>query len=456
MFKLRNLVEIATKFKFEKYDKCKNKKNGRNLCKKNDCYFCYYLSFASHPKSKYWHNGKNNGKIPRDVALNSHDKFWFKCSDCNHDFKSALSKINDERWCPHCSKNQFSLCDDENCDICFNNSFASHSKSKIWNYEKNNGKLPRNVTLKTGEKYSFKCPDCNHDFDSIPLIVINSKKYGCSYCVNQKRCDDEICDLCFEHSFASHPKSKYWNNKKNNGKTPRDVALNDNNKFCFTCSDCNHDFDSTLNNINNAEKYRCPYCVNRKRCDDENCDFCFKHSFASHQKSKYWNNEKNDGITPRDVALNSHDKFWFTCQDCNHNFDSALYHINTGKWCPYCSTCKREKEIKKWLLSMYITIPSFNKRPDFLKNPKTNFNLELDIWYESYNFAIEIQGIQHFNFLPYFHKSIEDYNYQIEKDKFKLEKCIENNINLLYINYDDDNYIETIQSYLKNNNINLL
>lgn len=30
------------------------------------------------------------------------------------------------------------LCKDDNCDICFSKSFASHEKALYWNYEKNN------------------------------------------------------------------------------------------------------------------------------------------------------------------------------------------------------------------------------------------------------------------------------------------------------------------------------
>ena len=60
-----------------------------------------------------------------------------------------------------------------------------------------------------------------------------------------------------------------------------------------------------------------------------------KATFASHPKSKFWS-LRNEG-NPEDYALNSHKKFWFDCDKCQHPFESSLLNINKGNnWCPYC------------------------------------------------------------------------------------------------------------------------
>ena len=28
---------------------------------------------------------------------------------------------------------------------------------------------------------------------------------------------------------------------------------------------------------------------------------------------------------------------WFDCDKCPHEFESAIKHITSGSWCPYCS-----------------------------------------------------------------------------------------------------------------------
>ena len=71
----------------------------------------------------------------------------------------------------------------------------------------------------------------------------------------------------------------------------------------------------------------------------------FERSFASYRgvtesgkfKIDCWDTEKN-GCNPKEVFKSSHKKYWFTCDQCDHSFESMLSGItgNSG-WCPYCS-----------------------------------------------------------------------------------------------------------------------
>lgn len=63
---------------------------------------------------------------------------------------------------------------------------------------------------------------------------------------------------------------------------------------------------------------------------------------------------------------------------------------------------------------------------------------------------IEFDGIQHFQYTPYFHKSKNDFHRQIEWDRKKNKFCLLNDIPLIRIPYwDIDNL--TINSILHNN-----
>jgi len=70
-----------------------------------------------------------------------------------------------------------------------------------------------------------------------------------------------------------------------------------------------------------------------------------------------------------------------------------------------------------------------NHRPDWLDG------LELDFYIEELQVGIEVQGIQHFEFSPMFHKDISDFHAQIERDRRKIELCTELDIGLYYIRY---------------------
>lgn len=86
--------------------------NAQRLCSLENCKKCFSKSFASHPKSKFWHS--DNEIDPRYVFLSTCKKYRFICDKCEHIFESALSKVSnkkDPRWCPYCSNQK--LCDDE-------------------------------------------------------------------------------------------------------------------------------------------------------------------------------------------------------------------------------------------------------------------------------------------------------------------------------------------------------
>lgn len=79
---------------------------------------------------------------------------------------------------------------------------------------------------------------------------------NCPYCNGNKICFEETCLNCYNRSFASYYKSKYWSNK--NKDKPRNIIKFNHNKFWFDCNICNNEFFSALNHISNGKW--CPNC----------------------------------------------------------------------------------------------------------------------------------------------------------------------------------------------------
>ena len=80
-------------------------------------------------------------------------------------------------------------------------------------------------------------------------------------------------------------------------------------------------------------------------------------------------------------------------------------------------------------------------RPDFLKNPKTNRNLELDGFNSSIptplgmGLAFEYNGSQHYYYNPKYHSTYEKFEEQLERDNFKQKQCAKNGVLLITIPY---------------------
>ena len=61
--------------------------------------------------------------------------------------------------------------------------------------------------------------------------------------------------------------------------------------------------------------------------------------FSECPQASFWS--KRNTLSPEEVALRDKRKFWFKCNVCPHEFETVLYSVARGVWCPYCSNRKR-------------------------------------------------------------------------------------------------------------------
>jgi len=366
----------------------------------------YENSFASHEKAAYW-SEKNDTK-PNQITKGSTKKYLFNCDKCGHEFLKQINLITKlDSWCSYCSNNN--LCDDNNCKICFDKSFASHEKSKYWSNK--NELKPRQVFKVSAKKYLFDCSVCKHEIINNPSHISNGR--WCPYCcVPQKKlCGIKECSDCYNKSFASHEKIKYWSPK--NTENPRHLFQGDHNRYWFNCNNCNHDFDIRLYNVKSG--YWCPYCAHQKLCDDNECTMCFNNSFASHPKSIHWTSQNMD--KPRNVFQKISKKYWFNCNKCNLDFYSSLREVSSGCWCPFCVN-KTETIIYNILKEIYPSLLCQFKQ-EWCKNITY---LPFDFCIPENKIIIELDGPQHFRQISNWSSPEE----QFDKDKYK-EKCANDN-----------------------------
>ena len=228
------------------------------LCNKEDCKLCYEKSFASHPKAICWDKENNGSLNPINIFKNGDKICWLNCNICNHLFEAQIKTITKGQWCPYCSTPPKRLCNDENCKLCYEKSFASHPKAIYWNKEKNSNLIPRQVLKGSHKTCWFNCEKCNHCFR---VVLYGLKRGWCNYCANKILCDKADCKLCYEKSFASHPKAIYWNKEKNGNLIPRNVFISSSIICYFICNKCNNSFTNKLNHISNG--VWCPFCINK-------------------------------------------------------------------------------------------------------------------------------------------------------------------------------------------------
>lgn len=408
---------------------CANKK----LCENNECENCFNKSFAIHEKAQYWSN-KNKSK-PRQVFKSSGNKYIFDCT-CGHEFSKVLYSIISGGWCPYCSNKK--LCDNIDCEYCFNNSFASNEKSQYWS--KKNKLTPRQILKSSGKKYIFDCT-CGHEI--IKILRDISRESWCPYCCIQVQqlCEDNNCVNCFNRSFASNDKSKYWSKK--NITIPRNVAKSSNSFYLFNCQ-CGHEINKKLSEVSSGSW--CGFCEKKKLCKNKDCYVCFNNSFASHEKVIYWS--KKNKLTPRQVFKSSNKKFFFECNN-KHEINIALNDVSSGYWCALCKN-KTEAKLNDWFKTNFEFEVKLQKKFDWCKNLDTNRYFPFDFYISSLKVIIELDGRQHF-------KQVSNWNtpeHTMKRDVYKMKLALEHGITVIRLLQEDvfedkNNWEELLKEHLR-------
>ena len=129
------------------------------------------LLYTNPKLSLEWNYDKNGNLKPEHVAANSGKKVWWKCQR-GHEWQATIYSRNSGRGCPYCSDNKVLTGYNDLQTV-------NPALAKEWNYEKNNGLTPAEISPNSGKKVWWKC-DKGHEWQA----TINSRNSGCKcpYC----------------------------------------------------------------------------------------------------------------------------------------------------------------------------------------------------------------------------------------------------------------------------------
>ena len=121
------------------------------------------------------------------------------------------------------------------------------------------------------------------------------------------------------------------------------------------------------------------------------------------------------------------------------DFLTTPNNLMQGYGCPICSESKGEIEVREWLENHNITYKRQHRFADLKKYP-------YDFYLPDFNLLIEYNGIQHYEEVPYFHRSPSSFDGQLTRDRIKKEYAEKNGIKLLVIPYWEFKNIDKILS----------
>ena len=107
--------------------------------------------------------------------------FVWQCDACPHSFEMACANVHDGYWCPYCAGR--ALCGSESCEICFQKSVASHSRSVSFLAANRSANL-LTVSLQSPDIYKWLCFECDLTFQASCRVVLDGE-----WCT----CENELC-----------------------------------------------------------------------------------------------------------------------------------------------------------------------------------------------------------------------------------------------------------------------
>jgi hypothetical protein len=137
-----------------------------------------------------------------------------------------------------------------------------------------------------------------------------------------------------------------------------------------------------------------------------------------------------------ETYINSNSKLKMKCSK-GHIINVPYSKIRDRGTCSMCASSRGEIKISEVLKKYEIDFQK-EKRFDDCRNIETNYRLPFDFYLPKYNTIIEFMGKQHYEHVGI--KKFGDYNEFLkrqERDKFKKEYVINNNMIYIEIHYSE-------------------
>ncbi|MEA3228552.1 MAG: hypothetical protein U9P38_05695, partial [Campylobacterota bacterium] len=206
------------------------------------------------------------------------------------------------------------------------------------------------------------------------------------------------------------------------------------NKYKFIC----------INNQNHIRKTRISSFSKTNQCKECTDEKREKDNFDKFKTLV----EKRGGKVKEDINRITKERRVKCRCTYNHDFEISYEKLSINQWCRACVIGISENIVRIIFEHIYKELFP-NVRPNFLKSPHSDYNLELDGYNEELELAFEYQGPHHYN-----NPMVQ------ERDKFKLLQTKEKDITLVIIpeftpSNNNNDYIDHIVKYLKENNVDI-
>lgn len=282
-----------------------------------------------------------------------------------------------------------------------------------WDYERNKGLTPADVTHGSNKIVWWTCSHCGHSY---------KKRISNRTAPAKRKTESEKCPIClgrvivpgFNSLKAKFPEiiEREWDFEKNTI-DPDTIPPTYRKKMWWICPN-GHSYESLPGNKIYHKGGNCPYCSSQKLCRESSL------GYLNPELAKEWHPTKNGSLTPFDVFANTNQYIWWLCLKCGYEWRAKGCNRNLNKrGCPHCANC-RSSSIPEQLL--FITIKKHYT--DAISRHRIE-NDEIDVFVPSLNIGFEYDGQRFHN------------EEKLQKDIAKTKRLIDRGISLYRFREDN-------------------
>lgn len=272
---------------------------------------------ATHPELlEEWDYAKNTSNPDKYLPNSSYKANW-ACSK-GHKWEASIKRRTDGKGnCPYCNGTKL---------IPELNSLAAiyPDIAKNWDYEKNLGLSPTDVSPKSKKAVWWKCSVHGDRWKGQINTMI--KKSTCPSCRKQIPPHNKVPVQIEESLLMTYPKlAKEWDYERNTLR-PEDIKPGSGEKVHWIC-DKGHRWIAPV--FSRKKGNGCPCCSGRLPIPGET-DLATTHPHLINE----WSIENK--LKPTEVFSTSRRSVIWTCKEHNHSYEETVKSRVNGKGCPYC------------------------------------------------------------------------------------------------------------------------
>lgn len=309
------------------------------------------------------------------MFVNSHTKVWWKCSQCQHEWKATVDSRNRGNGCPACAQRMQSSFPEQaifyyvkqTCPDALNRCTSIldcrmeldiyipslkigieydgqhwHTDPKVSKREKDKFSICTHkgiLLIRISDGIELNPENCNHAISTIDGIDNAIRELGHFIPLPEDiNCNRDRLKITKEYIRSSQENSLAvkrpnivfeWNYQRNGSLTPDMFSEYSMLKVWWKCKN-GHEWESTIAHRTKM-RANCPYCSNRKVLKGYN-DVATTHP----ELAEEWDLEKSS-YSPAELTAGSKKKVWWKCKMCGHSWESPVYYRKNSQGCPMCA-----------------------------------------------------------------------------------------------------------------------